>query len=293
MEEQILLQAVTKVFKNFWGNPKVTAVRDLSFTVEKGKIFGLLGPNGSGKSTTLKLILGLLYPTKGRITVLGKNPGDNFVKRIISYLPEQDYLYPYLDARETLDFYGKIFNLSSRERRKRIDYLIELLGMKGYERRAVSEYSKGMTRRIGLAQALINDPDLLIFDEPTSGMDPIGNAEIKNVFLDLKEKGKTILISSHLLAHIESICDNIGFLYQGELIGLGEVDTLLAPYKHENHPLEKYFINLVEQEKKKRMEKSEQSDLSEKEKEQKKEPEKKNDGVNREVLQNLIGRKKR
>jgi ABC-2 type transport system ATP-binding protein len=249
MEEQIVLQNVTKTFKDFWGKPRVTAVKSLSFSIKKGEIFGLLGPNGSGKSTTLKLILGLLYPNRGRIAVLGRLPGDSMVKRIISYLPEQDYLYPYLDARETLDFYGKIFNLSGKERRQRIDLLIDLLGMQGYQHRAVGEYSKGMSRRIGFAQALINDPDLLILDEPTSGMDPIGNKEMKDIFLDLKSKGKTILVSSHLLSDIETTCDRIGIIYQGSLIGIGEVDELLASYRQESHPLENFFIDTVQKEK--------------------------------------------
>ncbi len=252
MDELIKLQGVTKVFKDFWGKPKVVAVKKLSFSVEKGEILGLLGPNGSGKSTTLKLLLGLLYPTHGRITVLGKLPGDSIAKRFIGYLPEEDYLYSYLSGRETLDFYGKIFNLPSRIRRERIDFLIDLLGIKAYQRRPVGEYSKGMARRIGLAQALINDPDLLILDEPTNGMDPIGTKDMKNLFLELKAKGKTMLISSHLLADIESICDRVGILYQGELITIEKVDRLLLPYKGESYRLEKFFLDRVHQEIEKR-----------------------------------------
>jgi len=139
MDELIKLQGVSKVFKDFWGKSKVVAVKNLSLSVKKGEIFGLLGPNGSGKSTTLKLLLGLLYPTRGRITVLGRLPGDNLAKRLIGYLPEEDYLYSYLNGRETLDFYGKIFNLPSRTRKERIDFLIDLFGIKGYQRRAVGE----------------------------------------------------------------------------------------------------------------------------------------------------------
>ncbi|HIE44255.1 MAG TPA: ABC transporter ATP-binding protein, partial [Candidatus Omnitrophica bacterium] len=255
MDELIKLQGVSKVFKDFWGKSKVVAVKNLSLSVKKGEIFGLLGPNGSGKSTTLKLLLGLLYPTRGRITVLGRLPGDNLAKRLIGYLPEEDYLYSYLNGRETLDFYGKIFNLPSRTRKERIDFLIDLFGIKGYQRRAVGEYSKGMARRIGLAQVLINDPDLLILDEPTSGMDPIGNKEMKTILLDLKQKGKTILISSHLLADIETICDRVGILYQGELIAMGEVESLLSPYKNESHRLEKFFLDAVEEERERRREK--------------------------------------
>jgi len=233
MNEAIKLEGVTKIFKDFWGKPKVVAVKDLSFSVKEGEIFGLLGPNGSGKSTTLKLILGLLYPTRGRITVLGKLPGDNLAKRFIGYLPEEDYLYSYLNAREILNFYGKVFNLPPRVRKERINLLVQLFGIKGYEVRPAGEYSKGMARRIGLAQALINDPKLLILDEPTNGMDPIGSKEVKDILLELKAKGKTILISSHLLADMESICDRIVILYQGELIASGEVSSLpFATYRN-------------------------------------------------------------
>ncbi len=252
MEELVKLQEVTKAFKDFWGKSKSLAVKNLSLSVEKGEIFGLLGPNGSGKSTTLKLILGLLYPNRGRIAVLGKPPGNNTAKQFIGYLPEEDYLYSYLNGRETLDFYGKIFNIPSRARRERIDFLIDLLGMKAYQRRPVGEYSKGMARRIGLASALINDPDLLILDEPTNGMDPIGTREMKNLLLELKTKGKTIIISTHLLSDIESICDRIGILYQGEFIAIDKVDKLLLPYKGEHHPLENFFIDKIQQEREKR-----------------------------------------
>jgi len=286
MDELIKLQGVSKVFKDFWGKSKVVAVKNLSLSVKKGEIFGLLGPNGSGKSTTLKLLLGLLYPTRGRITVLGRLPGDNLAKRLIGYLPEEDYLYSYLNGRETLDFYGKIFNLPSRTRKERIDFLIDLFGIKGYQRRAVGEYSKGMARRIGLAQVLINDPDLLILDEPTSGMDPIGNKEMKTILLDLKQKGKTILISSHLLADIETICDRVGILYQGELIAMGEVESLLSPYKNESHRLEKFFLDAVEEERERRREKEKKVA---KVAQYQKPPEK--EEVDRELLQRLLHKK--
>lgn len=276
MNEIIRLDGVTKIFKDFWGRIKVIALKNLSFSINQGEIVGLLGPNGSGKSTTLKLILGLLYPTRGRISVFGKLPGDTFTKRFIGYLPEEDYLYSYLNARETLDFYGKVFNLPSNIRKERIDYLIEMFGMKGYQTRPVGEYSKGMMRRLGLAQSLINDPDLLLLDEPTNGMDPIGNNEIKNILVDLKKKGKTILISTHLLANIESICDRIIILYQGELLAEGKVDELLSPYKGERNSLEKFFLDIVEKRKEK-----EEAVYEKEEKEEKKE-------VDKELLQKLL-----
>jgi ABC-2 type transport system ATP-binding protein len=285
-EELIKLQGVTKVFKDFWGKPKTVAIQNLSISVEKGEIFGLLGPNGSGKSTTLKLILGLLYPTRGRITVLGKLPGDNLAKRFIGYLPEEDYLYSYLNGRETLDFYGKIFNLPLRMRRERINFLINLLGIKAYQRRPVGEYSKGMARRIGFAHTLINDPDLLILDEPTSGMDPIGTKEMKELFLELKAKGKTILISSHLLADMESICDRVGILYQGELIAIEKVEKLLLPYKGESHRMEKFFLDTIEKERKIREKKE-----TEIRKEKKEEPSTKKTDIDHELLQKLTHKK--
>jgi len=283
MNEVIKLEGVTKIFKDFWGKPKVVAVKDLSFSVKEGEIFGLLGPNGSGKSTTLKLILGLLYPTRGRITVLGKLPGDNLAKRFIGYLPEEDYLYSYLNAREILNFYGKVFNLPPRVRKERINLLVQLLGIKGYEVRPAGEYSKGMARRIGLAQALINDPKLLILDEPTNGMDPIGSKEVKDILLELKAKGKTILISSHLLADMESICDRIVILYQGELIASGEVSSLLSTYKGESHSLERFFLDVVnrEGEKEKKREKVEIPSEEKKKTEEE---------VDKELLQKLLHR---
>jgi len=283
MNEAIKLEGVTKIFKDFWGKPKVVAVKDLSFSVKEGEIFGLLGPNGSGKSTTLKLILGLLYPTRGRITVLGKLPGDNLAKRFIGYLPEEDYLYSYLNAREILNFYGKVFNLPPRVRKERINLLVQLFGIKGYEVRPAGEYSKGMARRIGLAQALINDPKLLILDEPTNGMDPIGSKEVKDILLELKAKGKTILISSHLLADMESICDRIVILYQGELIASGEVSSLLSTYKGESHSLERFFLDVVnrEGEKEKKREKVEIPSEEKKKTEEE---------VDKELLQKLLHR---
>ncbi len=284
MEELVKLQSVTKTFKDFWGKPKAVAIKNLSFSVEKGEILGLLGPNGSGKSTTLKLMLGLLYPTRGRISVFGKPPGDNTAKQFIGYLPEEDYLYSYLNGRETLDFYGKIFNLPSKTRRERIDFLIDLLGIKAYQRRSVGEYSKGMARRLGLAQALINDPDLLILDEPTSGMDPLGIKEMKELFLQLKAKGKTMIISTHLLADIENVCDRVGILYQGEFIAIDKVDKLLLPYQNESHRLEKFFLDKVYAERKEREKKKVEISKEKEEKSSTNKP----DEVDQEVIQKLL-----
>ncbi|MCW8129414.1 MAG: ABC transporter ATP-binding protein [Planctomycetota bacterium] len=221
-------RGLTKVFKDFWLRPRVTAVDGLDLVIEPHQVFGLLGPNGSGKSTTIKMILGLLFPTKGRIAIFGKLPTDVETKARIGYLPEESYLYRFLNARETLDFYGRIFNLPRSERNKRIDMLLEMVGLEGVQRRPVGEYSKGMQRRIGLAQALINDPDLLILDEPTTGLDPLGTRQIKDLILHLKQRGKTVLLCSHLLADVEDVCDRVTVLYGGRIRALGTIEELLS-----------------------------------------------------------------
>ena len=219
---------LTKIFRDFWLRAKVTAVSELDLDIEPCEVFGLLGPNGSGKSTTLKMILGLLFPTRGRISVFGKRATDVAVKSRIGFLPEESYLYPFLDAYETLDFYGRLFRQPKRIRRGRIEMLLEMVGLKGAAYRRVGEYSKGMQRRIGLAQALINDPDLLILDEPTTGLDPIGTSQIKDIIRTLARRGKTVLLSSHLLADVEDVCDRVCILYGGKQRELGDINDLLA-----------------------------------------------------------------
>jgi len=219
---------LTKIFRDFWLRAKVTAVSDLDLDIRPREVFGLLGPNGSGKSTTLKIILGLLFPTRGKVAVFGKRATDVAIKSRIGFLPEESYLYPFLDAYETLDFYGKLFQQPRQMRRKRIEMLLEMVGLKGAAFRRVGEYSKGMQRRIGLAQALINDPDLLILDEPTSGLDPIGTSQIKDIIKTLARRGKTVLLSSHLLADVEDVCDRVSILYGGKQRELGTIDDLLS-----------------------------------------------------------------
>lgn len=219
---------LTKVFRDFWRRAKVEAVKNLDLEIRRGEVFGLLGPNGSGKSTTIKLLLGLLYPTRGRIAVFGRAPTDVSIKARIGYLPEESYLYRFLDARETLNYYGRLFQLSGRVRKERIEKLLDMVGLKFEARRRLGEYSKGMARRIGLAQALINDPDLLILDEPTVGLDPIGTRQIKDLIRELGDRGKTILLSSHLLADVEDVCDRVTILYGGQQRAAGNVDALLS-----------------------------------------------------------------
>jgi ABC-2 type transport system ATP-binding protein len=216
-----------KIYRDFWGRKKVAALKSLDIEVKKGEIFGLLGPNGSGKSTTIKLLQGLLFPTSGQAYVFGKDARDVSKNERIGYLPEESYLYKFLNAEETLDFYGRLFDMPAEVRRERSDKLIKQVGLQHARRRQLREYSKGMTRRIGLAQALINEPDLLILDEPTTGMDPIGSREMKDLILHLRDQGKTILMCSHMLGDVQDVCDRIAILHQGELRELGRVKELL------------------------------------------------------------------
>ncbi len=219
---------LTKVYRDFWGRQKVRALKALDLEVRRGEIFGLLGPNGSGKTTTIKLLLGLLFPTSGRALVFDRDASDVSKNDRIGYLPEESYLYKFLNADETLDFYARLFNIPAAERKERIDRLIADVRLEGARRRQLKEYSKGMTRRIGLAQALINDPELIILDEPTTGLDPIGTREMKDLILRLREEGKTVLLCSHLLPDIQDVCDRIAILHQGELKELGRIDALLT-----------------------------------------------------------------
>lgn len=275
----IVVENVSKTFRDFWGRPKVCAVQDITFSVNPGEVYGLLGPNGSGKSTTLKMILGLLYPTRGHIRVFGCSPRDVKIKSRIGYLPEESYLYPYLTCEETLLFYGRLFDLPPDQLRERIEQLLDMIGLRHARSRLVGEFSKGMMRRIGLAQALINNPDLVILDEPTSGLDPIGCRQVKDVILTLARRGKTVLLSSHLLADVEDVCDRILILYNGrvqahgimrELLEvksqtritlpelppaklrevLGTLRNLLGQEPEAEHPrknLERFFLEVVEQ----------------------------------------------
>jgi len=223
----IEIRNLSKIYRDFWGRKKVRAVNALSLDVYKGEVFGLLGPNGSGKTTTLKLLLGLLFPTEGEIKILGQPASDVRKNERIGYLPEESYLYRFLNAEETLDFYGRLFNMPRSVRKERTDRLLEQVKVAHARKRQLKEYSKGMTRRIGLAQALINDPDLVLLDEPTSGLDPLGTRDMKDLILDLKKQGKTVVMCSHILGDVQDVCDRIAILYGGELKVLGRVDELL------------------------------------------------------------------
>lgn len=224
----VSVRGLTKIFKDFWGRPKARAVDNVDFDVRRGEVFGLLGPNGSGKSTTVKLLLGLLNPTKGHLEIFGHSPRHVQTKSRIGYLPEESYLYRYLNSRETLDFFGNLFQLSKDDRDNRAEQLLKMVGLDQTRMRTVGEFSKGMQRRIGLAQALINDPDLVILDEPTSGLDPIGCREVKDLILALARRGKTVILSSHLLSDVEDVCDRVVIYYGGKIQAMGTLKELLA-----------------------------------------------------------------
>jgi ABC-2 type transport system ATP-binding protein len=227
-EAIVSVRGLTKVFKDFWGRPKARAVDNVDFEVRRGEVFGLLGPNGSGKSTTVKMLLGLLYPTRGHIEVFGHSPRHVKTKAKIGYLPEESYLYRFLDSHETLNFFGNLFDLPPEERKQRTEQLLEMVGLSQVRTRVVGEFSKGMQRRIGLAQALINDPDLVILDEPTAGMDPIGCREVKDLILAMARRGKTVILSSHLLSDVEDVCDRVVIYYGGRIQAMGTLKELLA-----------------------------------------------------------------
>jgi ABC-2 type transport system ATP-binding protein len=220
---------LSKTYNDFWGRPKVRALDGLSLTINRGEVFGLLGPNGSGKSTTIKLLLGLIFPDRGgRASVLGHSAGDTAINERIGFLPEESYLYKFLNGEETLKFYGRLFKIPSKELKRRVPQLLDTVGLDEKSRkRKLREYSKGMARRIGLAQALINNPDLILLDEPTTGLDPIGTREMKDLILSLKAQGKTVLLCSHLLADVQDVCDRIIILFRGKEQEMGYVPDLM------------------------------------------------------------------
>jgi ABC-2 type transport system ATP-binding protein len=222
---------LTKIYRDFWGRKKKVALNALDLTIQPGEIFGLLGPNGSGKTTTIKLLLGLLFPSSGEGYVFGEPASKVEKNEKVGYLPEESYLYRFLNAEETLDFYGRLFKIPADVRRERAARLIDIVGLSADKKRILREYSKGMRQRIGLAQALINDPQLVILDEPTSGLDPLGTRWMKDLILDLKKQGKTVLMCSHRLDDVQDVCDRIAILYNGDLQEQGAVDKLVEDQK--------------------------------------------------------------
>jgi ABC-2 type transport system ATP-binding protein len=228
IEPAVAVRGVTKVFPIPFKRRSVAAVRDLNLLVAPGQIYGLLGPNGSGKSTTLKIILGLVSPTRGTTEIFGRDSNLVASRESVGFLPESPYFYKYLTGAETIRFYGKLCGLRGAGLRRRVDELLALVGLTDARDRRLGSYSKGMLQRIGLAQALVQEPRLVILDEPTAGVDPAGAREIRDLILDLKRRGITVLLSSHLLGQVQEICDRVGILANGILVREGALPDLLA-----------------------------------------------------------------
>jgi len=224
----ISIQNLWKVYPIPFRREKVTAVADLSLTVEPGQVYGLLGPNGSGKSTTMKIVLGLVSPTSGRTEIFGRDSTAVESREDVGFLPENPYFYKYLTGEETLHFYAKLCGLSGAKIRERTRELLKLVGLEKAANRRLGGYSKGMLQRIGLAQAMVQEPRLLVLDEPTAGVDPAGSREIRDLILDFKKRGITVLLCSHLLEQVQEICDRVGILNQGALIREGQLKELIA-----------------------------------------------------------------
>lgn len=224
----ISIQNLTKVYPIPFKREKVTAVRDLSLAVEPGQVYGLLGPNGSGKSTTMKIVLGLVTPTAGKTEIFGRDSTTVESREDVGFLPENPYFYKFLTGAETMAFFGKLCGLRGAKLRERTKELLALVGLENAADRRLGGYSKGMLQRIGLAQAMVQEPRLLVLDEPTAGVDPAGSREIRDLILDFKKRGITVLLCSHLLGQVQEICDRIGILHQGVLVREGRLGDLIS-----------------------------------------------------------------
>ena len=224
----VAIRGLTKIFPVPLHRHSIVAVRDLNLRVEPGEVYGLLGPNGSGKSTTLKIILGLVSPSRGRTEIFGRDSRLVESREEVGFLPENPYFYKYLSGEETLRFFGRLCRLGGARLKNRTDELLELVGLTKARKRRLGTYSKGMLQRIGLAQALIHEPKLLVLDEPTAGVDPAGSRQIRDLIVDLKRRGITVLLSSHLLAQAQEICDRVGILADGALVREGRLEELIA-----------------------------------------------------------------
>ena len=224
----ISIQNLSKEFPIPFKRERIVAVRNLSLSVEPGQVYGLLGPNGSGKSTTMKIVLGLVAPTAGRTEIFGRDSRTVESREDVGFLPENPYFYKFLTGEETLHFYGKICGLHGAKLRERTKELLSLVRLENAAQRRIGGYSKGMLQRIGLAQAMIQEPRLLVLDEPTAGVDPAGSHEIRDLILDFKKRGITVLLCSHLLGQVQEICDRIGILHQGALVREGVLADLIS-----------------------------------------------------------------
>jgi ABC-2 type transport system ATP-binding protein len=223
------VENLRKEFLRGFLRKRTVAVDGISFAVEPGEVFGFLGPNGAGKTTTMKMLMGLIHPSGGKATILGAAVGDIAAKRRIGYLPENPYFYDYLSATEFLHMVGQLYGLDRAERSKRTDALLDRVGLGMAKTRAMRSYSKGMLQRVGLAQALIGDPDLVVLDEPMSGLDPIGRREVRELILDLRDRGKTVFFSTHILADANLMCDRVAIIVKGKIRDVGPLGALLSP----------------------------------------------------------------
>jgi ABC-2 type transport system ATP-binding protein len=226
--DAIRAKGLTKTFRSTWPlKPQVTVVRDLNLAVNREEVFGFLGPNGSGKTTTMKMLLGLTQPSKGKIELLGRPASDVTVHREIGFLPEAPYFYTYLTAEEVLLFYGRLAGLSGKDLGRRVEEMLEMVGLEEARQRQLGKFSKGMLQRVGLAQALIHDPTLVILDEPMSGLDPIGRKDVRDLMMRLRKQGKTVFFSTHIIPDVEMLCDRVGIIAGGRLLACGRVDELV------------------------------------------------------------------
>jgi ABC-2 type transport system ATP-binding protein len=237
------VENLRKVFKDFWGRSKIVALDRVSFKLFPGEVCALVGPNGSGKTTLVKILLGLLFPTSGSSKLFGENSFELTNKARIGFLAEENCFYPHLSGQETLDFYGKLLRLPKKQRLERIQELLELTDMTEAAHRPIGEYSLGMLRRIGIAQALLADPELLILDEPTNGLDPIGIEDVHQLIQQLKARKKSVLICTHLLSETEDICDNICLLFKGKMLASGSLEELHLNYG--TRRMKELFLKLV------------------------------------------------
>ncbi|SKA80126.1 ABC-2 type transport system ATP-binding protein [Prosthecobacter debontii] len=234
----VTVENLTKVFKAGLGKKAFIAVRELSLQVQPGEVYGLIGPNGSGKSTTMKAILGLLSPTRGKTTVFGKSSTEVASRREVGFLPENPYFYKHLNGLETLHFYGRLCSMSGKDLQDRAREMLALTGLEDASDRRVAGYSKGMLQRLGLAQALLHRPRLIVLDEPTAGVDPAGSRKIRDLILGFKEQGITVLVTSHLLEQMQEVCDRVGIMAHGQMMREGRVDELIAVENHTELVLE-------------------------------------------------------
>lgn len=243
MEKIIETKNLTKIYKSldFWKKETYTGIKNINLSIYRGEIFGLLGLNGAGKTTLMKTLLGLLQPTSGEIKILGDSINNIKIRQHIGYMPELPYFPKYLKAYEIMEYFADIFNI--KDKKSKIFQVLELIGLKGKEYTKIKEFSKGMQSRLGMAQALINDPDILFLDEPMSGLDPLGYKEMRDVLINLNKQGKTIFFNTHILSEVEKICDRIAIMHKGNLSDIKNVKLIIKKYKS----LESYFISYVKE----------------------------------------------